>query len=82
MKLKSIGIVRRVDDLGRFVIPKELRDSMDIKIRDPLEVYVAEGGLIVLKKYERGCVLCGESEGLKYVSERPVCAGCRESMKE
>lgn len=57
--MKSTGIVRQVDVLGRIVIPKELRKTMDIKKKDPMEIFV-EGNNIILPKYEKGCLFCGE----------------------
>ena len=48
---KATGIVRRIDDLGRVVIPKELRRNLKIREGDPLEIYVDRGGQIMLKKY-------------------------------
>lgn len=60
-KMKSIGIIRRVDDLGRIVIPKEIRDSFKIDIGDPLEIFT-QGKTVVLKKYElTKCTECGQS---------------------
>ena len=50
-KLKAIGIVRRIDDLGRIVIPKEIRKTMGIKKGDPLAIYTDDDGVIILKKY-------------------------------
>ena len=56
--MKATGIVRKVDELGRIVIPKELREVLDIDIRDPLEFFT-EDTSIILKKYHPGCVFCG-----------------------
>ena len=56
--MKALGIVRKVDILGRIVIPKELRDSLDIEDKDPLEIFV-EGDRIILKKYNPSCIFCG-----------------------
>lgn len=55
--MKSIGIVRRVDELGRIVIPMELRTKLKISEKDPIEIYV-DGSSIVLKKFEETCVFC------------------------
>lgn len=49
--MKSIGIVRRIDDLGRIAIPKEIRRAMHIKAGDPLEVYTDKDGSIIFRKY-------------------------------
>ena len=55
--MKSTGIVRKVDELGRIVIPIELRRTLDIDIKDALEIYV-DGDQIILKKYEPACIFC------------------------
>ena len=56
--MKSTGIVRRVDELGRVVIPIELRNKFNISEKDPIEIYV-DGSSIILKKYEQSCIFCG-----------------------
>jgi len=61
--MKATGVVRRVDELGRVVLPCELRRVMHIKDRDALEVYV-DGEKIVLKKYEPACTFTGEMDDL------------------
>ena len=53
--MKSTGIVRKMDDLGRVVIPIELRRTLEIAEKDPLEIYV-DGNMIILKKYEPACI--------------------------
>lgn len=58
--MKSTGIVRKVDELGRVVIPIELRRTLGIEEKDPLEIYVDDNGSIILKKYSRGCAKCGQ----------------------
>jgi len=73
--MKSTGIVRRVDDLGRVVIPKELRGTLGIDNGDPLEIFV-NGNQIVLRKYAPGCVYCGSIDDVKTVLEKPVCKAC------
>ena len=59
--MKATGIIRKIDELGRFVIPMEMRNKLDISSNDPLEIYV-EGTSIVLKKYQPDCVFCGSSK--------------------
>ena len=59
--MKSTGIVRKVDELGRVVIPIELRNKLDIKVKDPIEIFV-DGSSIVLKKYEPNCIFCCNSK--------------------
>ena len=56
--MKSTGFVRRVDNLGRIVLPMELRKTFEIDIKDPVGIYV-DGEQIILKKYEPACVFCG-----------------------
>ena len=61
--MKSTGIIRRVDELGRVVIPIELRNQFNIVEKDPIEIYV-DGSSIILKKYEPNCIFCGSSKKL------------------
>lgn len=78
--MKMTGIVRRVDDLGRVVIPIELRKTLGIAPGTPVEMYTDEDGIIALKKYEPGCVLCGETEGLKAYNGKKFCRECRTAI--
>lgn len=73
--MKSTGIVRRVDELGRVVIPIELRNKFDIKIKDPIEIFV-DGTSIVLKKYEPNCIFCGASKNLISYNDKLICEKC------
>lgn len=73
--MKSLGIVRKVDELGRIVIPKELRRTMEIEEGTPLEIYV-DGDNIILKKYAPGCTLCSNMDRLVFVGGKPVCVPC------
>ncbi|PAB58086.1 AbrB/MazE/SpoVT family DNA-binding domain-containing protein [Anaeromicrobium sediminis] len=73
--MKSTGIVRKVDELGRVVIPIELRRTLGIKEKDTLEIYVDRDN-IILKKYEPTCVFCGESEGIKKFKGKNICSTC------
>ncbi len=79
MMMKSTGIVRRVDDLGRIVIPIELRRTLRIDEKDALEIYV-DGERIVLKKYEPACVFCGNAEDIRSFKEKNICRACLEAM--
>jgi transcriptional pleiotropic regulator of transition state genes len=79
--MKATGVVRRVDDLGRVVIPKELRRAYDIKERDAIEIFTKDD-VIILKKYQPGCVLCGErEEGLIDFKGKNVCPCCIEELQ-
>lgn len=73
--MKSTGIVRKVDELGRIVLPIELRRTLDIEERDPLEIHV-EGDQIVLKKYAPSCIFCGTEEDLQLFRGKRICQGC------
>ena len=73
--MKSTGIVRKVDELGRVVIPIEIRNKFDIAEKDPIEIYV-DGSSIILKKYEPNCIFCGNVKDLKNYMGKSVCADC------
>jgi len=73
--MRATGIVRRVDELGRIVIPIELRRTMDIDLRDSVEIYM-DGNSIVLKKKKDACVFCGETDDLEKVKGASVCKNC------
>jgi len=77
--MKSTGIVRKVDELGRIVLPIELRRTLDIAERDELEIYL-DDDKVVLKKYEPSCIFCGSSCGLVSYHGRNVCVECIENM--
>ncbi|MHC1683449.1 MAG: AbrB/MazE/SpoVT family DNA-binding domain-containing protein [Clostridiaceae bacterium] len=79
--MKSTGIVRRVDELGRIVIPKELRRIFNILEKDGLEIYIDEEK-IVLKKYQPACVLCGEASDVINFKGKNICKKCIEDIKE
>ena len=78
--MKSTGIVRRMDDLGRVVIPIELRRTLDIAEKDPLEIYV-DGNMIILKKYEPACIFCGDAKNVTNYKGRNICASCIKALK-
>ena len=73
--MKATGIVRKVDELGRIVLPIELRRTLNIEIKDPLEIYV-DGESIMLKKYQPACVF-----GIRQIKGKNVCAKCVEELK-
>ncbi len=78
--MKSTGIVRKVDELGRIVLPKELRNTLNINEKDPLEIYVDEDNKIVLKKYEPACIFCGGMNGIVSYRGYNVCRDCQEKL--
>ncbi|MFW6270385.1 MAG: AbrB/MazE/SpoVT family DNA-binding domain-containing protein [Bacillota bacterium] len=77
--MRSIGIVRKIDDLGRMVIPKEMRKKMDIAKKDPMEIFV-DGEKIVLQKYSPGCIFCGDVDNTKEFKGETVCEKCRQEI--
>ena len=77
--MKSTGIVRKVDELGRIVLPIELRRTLDIAERDELEIYL-DDDKVVLKKYEPSCIFCSSSCDLVTYHGRNVCMECIENM--
>ena len=79
--MKSTGIVRRMDDLGRVVIPIELRRTLDIAEKDPLEIYV-DGNTIILKKYEPACIFCGSADGVTVFRGKNICEHCRSELQK
>lgn len=81
LKMKATGITRKIDELGRIVLPIELRKQMGIAERDPMEIYV-EGDMIILKKYEPACIFCGSTKGIRQFKEKNVCAACAQEMSK
>ena len=79
--MKSTGIIRKVDELGRIVLPVELRRTLDIAERDELEIYL-ENDRIILQKYEYSCIFCGSSGGLINYRRKTVCQECIKKMFE
>ncbi len=78
--MKSIGIVRKVDELGRIVLPIELRRTLDIAEKDPLEIYV-DGSAIVLKKYRPTCIFCDSSKDIINFKGKNICPKCLKELK-
>ncbi|MBQ2773869.1 MAG: AbrB/MazE/SpoVT family DNA-binding domain-containing protein [Clostridia bacterium] len=78
--MKSTGIVRKIDALGRIVLPIELRKHMDIATGDDIEIFV-EGNTIVLEKYCPTCTFCGGHEELTEYCGKNVCAACRAKLR-
>ncbi|MEI8217010.1 MAG: AbrB/MazE/SpoVT family DNA-binding domain-containing protein [Eubacteriales bacterium] len=78
--MKATGMVRKVDNLGRVVLPIELRRNLGIDIKDPLEIYV-EGDTIILKKYEPACIFCGNAKNLSGIHGKIVCKDCINELK-
>lgn len=73
--MKSTGIVRKVDELGRIVLPIELRRTLNIDVKDALEIYV-DGTQIMLKKYEPACIFCANAKNVIHFKGRNICKQC------
>ena len=80
-RMKSTGIIRKVDDLGRIVLPMELRRTLDISERDELEIYM-ENDRIILQKFEPACVFCGSFRSLILYRRKNVCQDCVKKLLE
>ena len=78
--MKATGIVRKVDELGRIVLPIELRRTLNIDIKDPVEIFV-DGDSIMLKKYEPACIFCGSSDNVRQVRGKNICVACIEELR-
>ena len=73
--MKSIGMSRKVDDLGRIVLPVELRRQLGIKAGDELDIAV-DGAIVMLHKIEARCIFCDSQDGLRGYCEKQVCSDC------
>ena len=78
--MKATGIVRKVDELGRVVIPIELRRTLGIDLKDPLEIYL-EGENIIFKKYEPACIFCGDARKIRNYKGKNICENCIAYLK-
>jgi transcriptional pleiotropic regulator of transition state genes len=79
--MKNTGIIRKVDELGRIVVPKEMRTALEIKEGDRTEISL-EGNAIVIKKYEDACVFSKSTNGLTDFGDKKICQGCLNALKK
>ena len=79
--MKSTGIVRKVDELGRIVLPVEMRRTLDIEEKDALEIYV-EGSSVILKKYKPSCIFCDTTKDIVVFKGKNICPKCLKELKE
>lgn len=79
--MKSTGIVRKIDELGRIVIPMELRKTLNIDIKDPLEIFVDEDR-VILTKYEPSCIFCNSNKNMHTFNNKNICQECYEKLIE
>lgn len=78
--MKAVGVVRKLDVLGRIVIPIELRRTLGIEEQDPLEIFTNENGDIILRKYQPGCEFCGSMDNVKTFSDKHICQVCIDKL--
>ena len=78
--MKSIGIVRKIDELGRIVLPIELRRNMSINEGDPLEIFIEGSNTIILKKYMPACIFCGDAQNMQTFKGYNICPACAKEL--
>ncbi|MBN2853372.1 MAG: AbrB/MazE/SpoVT family DNA-binding domain-containing protein [Clostridia bacterium] len=78
---KNSRVIRRLDPLGRIVLPKKYRKALDIDIKDDIEI-VVQGTNIYVSKHDPGCIFCGDSNGITLFKDKPVCPECYKDIKE
>ncbi len=78
---QTVGIVRKLDALHRVILPKSLRDTLDIPAHTSVEVFIEED-CVVLRKYSPGCVFCGQIDGTSLFRHRPICETCRQELAQ
>ncbi len=77
--MKATGIVRRLDSLGRIVLPAELRRIMSIRTKDPIEIF-ADSDSIVIQKYKEKCYICSNEENLNTFKKKRICKDCIDEL--
>ena len=73
--MKSLGTVRKIDELGRIVLPIETRRRLNLEPKDPVEIFV-EKDRVVIKKYEPACIFCGDMNDIVEFKDRRICKKC------
>lgn len=79
--MKSTGIVRKIDGLGRVVLPIELRRIFEIDKEDPVEIFV-DDNYILLKKYQPACIFCNDASNVQNFKGKNICQNCLNEIKE
>ena len=77
--MKSVGLVRRVDELGRIVLPMELRKNLNLMERAPIEIYVDDGS-IILRKYKPACIFCADTNDIINFKGKNICKSCIDNL--
>ena len=78
--MKSTGLVKKIDELGRILIPKEVRASMELDSKDSLEIFI-ENDRIILQKYQPSCIFCNNADNILFFEGRRICASCLSKLK-
>lgn len=78
--MKSTGMVRKVDELGRIVLPISIRQNMGIEARDSVEIFTDENR-IILQKYQSSCIFCNNADELVYFNDQRICRECLQKLK-
>ncbi len=79
--MKSTGMVRKIDELGRIVIPAEIRQNMDLQVKDTMEIFTDENR-IILQKYHPACLFCSNADDIVFFEEKRICRACLEKLKK
>lgn len=79
--MKSTGIVRKIDNLGRVVLPIELRRVFDLDKDDPVEIFV-DDNYVMLKKYQPACLFCGDAKDVLNFKGKNICTHCLDEIKD
>lgn len=79
--MKSSGIVRKIDGLGRIVLPIETRRMLDIEPRDGVEIFL-DKDMVILKKYQPSCIFCGDADNITYYRDKRICRNCLADLKK
>ena len=79
--MKSTGVVRKIDELGRIVLPSSIRNHLDINANDSMEIFT-DGEKIILKKYQPACIFCGDADEVVFFKDKRVCRNCLAQLKE
>lgn len=78
--METTGIVRKLDELGRIVLPMELRKTLDLKVKDSIEI-TTDKGSIILKKFSPACIFCGKETKVTDFKDKNICLKCLEELK-
>ncbi|MBQ9098972.1 MAG: AbrB/MazE/SpoVT family DNA-binding domain-containing protein [Clostridia bacterium] len=79
--MKSTGVTRQIDELGRFVLPIEIRRAMGLKVKDTLEIFTDDDGRIILQKYQPACIFCDHADDIVLFEGKRICSKCMEKIK-